>query len=138
VGLASAAVGLCLPRAFAASPAPRPARGGDLASPLEREHVPVLHLPRFTVNGAKVPIRVEMSHPMTPDHHVTAVHVVNDADPVPSKGSFHLTPANGVVYLAFQARMHHGISQVTVTAECNRHGRWSSTRTIEIPAEGGG
>ena len=28
------------------------------------------------VNGAKVPILVEMDHPMTPDHHVTRVEVV--------------------------------------------------------------
>jgi sulfur-oxidizing protein SoxY len=92
----------------------------------------------MTRNGAKVPIVVEMDHPMTPDHHITSVEVVNASDPIPVKGTFHLTPGNGRVYLAFQARMHGGTSEVSATAVCNRHGKWSCTRTIEIPAEAGG
>ncbi len=107
-------------------------------SPLEREHRPVLHLPETTRNGAKVPIVVEMAHPMTPEHHVTSVQVVNASDPIPLKGTFDFTPGNGRVYLAFQARMHGGTSEVSATAECNRHGEWSSTRTIEIPQDAGG
>ena len=31
-----------------------------------------------------------------------------------------------------------GLSEVSVTAECTAHGRWSSTRSINIPAGGGG
>ncbi len=79
-----------------------------------------------------------MAHPMEPDHYITTVHVVNERDPVPSKGVFHFTPANGQVYLAFQARLDHGVSEVLVTAECNRHGRWSSSRAINIPEGAGG
>jgi sulfur-oxidizing protein SoxY len=140
LGLASAtAAGLWLRPAWAA-PAPRVLDGRDPAalSPLEREHLPVLRLPDVTANGAKVPIVVEMDHPMTADHHITTVQVVNRRDPVPSKGTFHLTPANGRVYLAFQARVHHGASNVSVTVECNRHGRWSTSRTLVVPDDGGG
>ncbi len=107
-------------------------------SPLEREHVPVLHLPERTRNGAKVPIVVEMTHPMTPDHHIESVEVVNASDPIPVKGTFHFTPGNGALYIAFQARMNGGTSDVSVTAECNRHGKRTTTRTIEIPADAGG
>jgi sulfur-oxidizing protein SoxY len=137
LGLASAAVGLWIRPAQAGGPSERHGvRGPDSA--LEREHLPVLHVPRVTRNGAKVPILVELLHPMTPDHHITSVHVANDGDPIPSKGTFHLSPANGQVHLAFQARMHEGVSEVTATVECNRHGRWSARSVIEIPAGAGG
>ena len=123
LGLAPAAVGLWL----------RPA----WAEPSE-DHLPVLRVPAFTRNGPKVPIVIEMAHPMTPEHHITSVHVANESDPISSKGTFHFTPANGRVYLAFQARMHEGSSEVSATAECNRHGSWSTTRPIEIPEGAGG
>jgi len=138
--MASAAVGLWIRPAWGGGPrvGRRPGEGSGPPSPLEGEHRPVLHLPETTRNGAKVPIVVEMAHPMTPEHHITSVQVVNGTDPVPLKGTFHFTPRNGRVYLAFQARMNGGTSEVSATAECNRHGEWSSTRTIEIPQDAGG
>jgi desulfoferrodoxin (superoxide reductase-like protein) len=75
---------------------------------------------------------------MDPDHYITSVNVVNVRDPVPLKGSFHLTPANGQVYLAFQARLDQGVSKVLATAECNVHGRSEATRSIDIPSGAGG
>jgi sulfur-oxidizing protein SoxY len=139
IGLASGAVGLWIRPAWASAPGGRRAAGdpGPL-TPREREHLPVLHLPSFTRNGAKVPIVVEMSHPMTADHHITSVEVVNEDDPIPSKGTFHFTSWNGAVYLAFQARMHGGVSEVSVTAECNRHGKRTTRGRIEIPPDAGG
>lgn len=141
LGLASVAVGsLWIPRALGADSGVRMLSGDDLTalSPLEREHLPIVRMPAHTNNGAKVPIVIEMDHPMTPEHHITAVQVVNRHDPVPSKGLFHLTPANGRVYLSFQARIAAGASEVVVTAECNRHGRWATRRAIEIPDHAGG
>ncbi len=131
LGLAAcAAVELGAGRVLAATP------GGRAAAPAERP--PTLRLPGRTINGAKVPIVVEMAHPMTADHHVTSLEVVNDSDPIPLKGRFHFSPGNGSVFLAFQARMHDGISQVSATAECNRHVRSSIKGTIEIPQGAGG
>ena len=139
LGLTSTAAGLFIRGAWAGSPERR-LLGGDpaLLSPLEREHLPLLRLPESTRNGAKVPIVVEMSHPMTPDHYISSLEVVNDTDPIPSKGMFRFTPANGAVYVAFQARMDDGDSEVTVTTECNRHGRWQVRRHISIPEDAGG
>jgi sulfur-oxidizing protein SoxY len=133
------AAGLWVPRAWASRP-PTSLDGLRLESlsPFDREHLPLLRLPGVTVNGAKVPVVVEMDHPMTADHYITTVQVVNHRDPVPSKGTFHLTPANGRVYLSFQARVHHGASNVTVTAACNRHGPWTASRTLVVPDDGGG
>lgn len=129
LGLAAcAAVGLGAGRALGSAPEGRSAGAGR----------PMIRIPGRTLNGAKVPIVVEMAHPMTADHHVTSLEVVNDSDPIPLKGRFHFSPGNGSAYLAFQARMHEGISEVSVAAECSRHGRSSARRTIEIPQGAGG
>jgi desulfoferrodoxin (superoxide reductase-like protein) len=64
--------------------------------------------------------------------------VVNESDPFPSKGIFLLTPASGVAYVGFPARLGAGDSVVTATAECNRHGRWSARRRIHVSEGGGG
>src|SRR2546422_83966 len=81
-GLASTAAGLFIREAWAGS-RERRLLGGDpaLLSPLEREHFPSPSLPARTRNGAKVPIVVEMRHPMTPQHHVTRPDVGSERDP---------------------------------------------------------
>lgn len=137
-GLAVAALGLRpgLGRAAPEAGGTRP--GGPALSPIEREHLPLLTLPALTANGGKVPLVVEMAHPMTPEHHVTRVEVVNRRDPIASKGVFHLTPGSGGVYLAWQARFGEGVSEVTVTADCNRHGRFTASRVIDVSPGGGG
>jgi sulfur-oxidizing protein SoxY len=133
LGVGWSVVGLCIGGAAPAPAATRVLTGDPaLLSPLEREHLPLLRIPAKTRNAHKVPIVVEMSHPMTPDHHVTKVDVVNERDPVPSMGTFRFTPESGAVYVGFQARMADGDSEVMVTAECNRHGAWSTRRRITI------
>src|SRR5262245_41005142 len=97
------------------------------------EHLPTLTVPSFTRNGAHVPIVVEMADPMEADHYIKTLHILNDGDPIPSKATFHLTPANGQAYLGIQARMRSGTSSVTVVAECTRHGRLVQRRSITIP-----
>jgi desulfoferrodoxin (superoxide reductase-like protein) len=143
LGLASAAIGVLAEgvarRGWSASEARRlRADDPDVLPPFERQHLPVLRLPVIAGNGAKVPIVVEMAHPMEPGHYIASVEVINGRDPIPSKGVFHLGPANGQMYLSFQARMDHGISEVSVIAECAVHGRWSSARAVNIPQGGGG
>jgi sulfur-oxidizing protein SoxY len=111
-------------------------RGARAAAP--PGHRLVLRVPPVTTNGARVPVVVEMEHPMEPDHHVTRVEVVNARDPVPSKGVYHLTPASGRVHLAFPARLDEGESTLVATAECSRHGPISAVGTVRIPPGGGG
>jgi len=143
VRLASTAVGLLaggkVGRAWGALP--RQYFRGELPEDLsafERLHAPILRLPPATANGARVPIVVALAHPMEPGQYVEQIHVVNERDPVPSKGVFHFTPANGEVYLAFQARVDQGVSEVAATAECTLHGRWTSARSVTIPPGAGG
>jgi len=130
LGAATAAFGGLLIGPARASP--------DRLTPFELEHLPVLHAPEFTINKAKVPLVVEMAHPMTADHYIEAIEVTDTADRVPGKGVFQLGPANGRVYVAFQDRVDPGKSELTVAAVCNRHGRSSCRRTIEVDMGGSG
>jgi desulfoferrodoxin (superoxide reductase-like protein) len=112
-------------------------RGGNDAA-LREIHTPKLILPAATRNGSHVPVAIKMSHPMEPGHHIRRILFLNESDPIPSKGIFHPTPANGELYFAFQARMHSGTSSVEAVAECNLHGTWTARQRITIPEGQGG
>src|SRR5262249_50262747 len=103
----------------------------------DRLHAVRLRLPTKAPHGAKVTVVVEVPHAMEPDHYIKRLEVVNELDPIPLKGVFDFTPANGQAFMAFQARMDEGASEVLVTAECNRHGRFSSRQPITV-ADGTG
>ncbi len=138
LGWAAAAAGFWARPAWSGETERRLAGDPARLSPFERMHLPVLTLPAATANGAKVPLTVSMDHPMTRDHYIRTVEVVNRRDPVASKGVFHLTPGNGGLFLAWQVRLGEGASEVEATAECNRHGRWTSGRAVAVAAGGGG
>jgi desulfoferrodoxin (superoxide reductase-like protein) len=104
----------------------------------EGETAPTVLVPTATENGAKVPIVVAMDHPMEPAHHVTSIHVVNERDPIPSKGVFHFTAGNGHAYLIFQARLDEGENTVRVLGGCNRGGQWSGGGSVRVATGGGG
>src|SRR4051794_41622306 len=135
LGAATAAAGGVFIGAARASPAgEHPYAAGDPArlTPFEREHLPVLHAPAFTINKAKVPLVVEMAHPMTADHYIEAIEVTDAADRVPGKGVFHLTPGSGLVHLAFQARVDPGKSELTITAARDRQRGWACRRGLAV------
>jgi sulfur-oxidizing protein SoxY len=108
------------------------------AAALKEIHTPRLVLPAVTRNGTHVPVVVQMNHPMDQGHYIRRVQFLNESDPIPSKGIFHPTPANGEIYFAFQARMHSGTSTVLAVAECNLHGTWTARHRITIPDGQGG
>jgi desulfoferrodoxin (superoxide reductase-like protein) len=105
---------------------------------LREIHTPKLILPAMTRNGNHVPVVVKMNHPMESSHYIRRVEFRNESDPIPSKGIFYPSAANGEIYLAFQARMDSGISTVLAIAECNLHGTWSARHRITIPDGQGG
>lgn len=121
-----------------AMPRRRPAEDWTGLMPFERQHFPQVRLPVVTANGDRVPIAIEMGHPMEPGHHISRVTVVNERDPVPLKGVFELTPASGLAHLAFQTRIDEGVSDVAVTAECTLHGAWTTTATVRVADGAGG
>jgi sulfur-oxidizing protein SoxY len=131
LGLAGAAAGVALEARFWPVGAQRPPATPD------GPHAPRVTVPTLTSNGAKVPIVIEMTHPMEPGHFIESLAVSNAHDPVPSKGVFHFSPANGQAYLSFQARMDDGRSSVVVEARCTQHGVTSVSAPLQV-AEGGG
>jgi predicted secreted protein len=65
-----------------------PAQAGGSHAPPPHAAPPIIRLPVLTENGAKVPIVVEVDHPMDIDHHATTITVINERDPIASKGEF--------------------------------------------------
>lgn len=112
--------------------------GSKQPTPREQAYPLTLTVPPFTRNGANVPIVVDMHHPMEADHYIKSLQILNETDPIPSKGILHLSPASGRAYLSMQARMNSGTSTVLAVAECTRHGRWTTRQSITIPEGEGG
>jgi len=102
---------------------------------LEREHQPRIEVPILAEDATAVPVRVSVEHPMESDHYVKSIELVLDKDPVPYKGKFLFTPANGRAWVAFPMRSGAG-GLVRATAECTRHGRFAATQELRV-AEGG-
>jgi desulfoferrodoxin (superoxide reductase-like protein) len=129
-----------LAAATAAGLVAEPLRGIAQAqeAPTDVTHRPVLRLPAGTSNGARVPITVDVPHAMEPEHRITALQVVNPRDPLPLKGTFHFSAANGRAWVAFQARFDDGPATVVATAECGRHGRFSAAAPVTIAPGAGG
>jgi sulfur-oxidizing protein SoxY len=119
---------LLVAAAFTLTPAP--ARGQAPA-----DHQIKLDIPLLSEDPAGVPVGVAIDHPMEPDHYIRSVEVTLATDPVPYKGTFQFSPANGRAAVAFKMRSGAG-GTVSAVAECSRHGRFSSTRDIRV-AEGG-
>jgi len=111
----------------------RPAVGS--AQSREREHQPKLEMPVIAENPIAVPVRVSVEHPMERDHFIRSVEVVLDKDPVPHKGTYRFTPANGQAWVTFPMRSGTG-GVVRANAECSRHGRFVATREIRVASDG--
>jgi sulfur-oxidizing protein SoxY len=76
-----------------------------------------------------------VDHPLEADHYIRSIEVVLEKDPVPHKGKFVFSPANGRAWAAFTVRSGTG-GLVKATAECSQHGRFVGTREVRV-AEGG-
>ena len=111
------------------------ARPSSAQSAADREHQIKLEIPLLSEDPTGVPVALSIEHPMDADHYIRSVEVSLASDPVPYKGTFQFTPANGRAAVAFKMRSGAGGS-VRAVAECTRHGRFTSTRDIRV-AEGG-
>jgi predicted secreted protein len=116
----------------------RPALGGPPPARAEGGLIPRVQVPPATGNGAKVPIAVELDHPMLADHHVTTIAAVNPRDPVPAKGTFHFTPRSGGAYVAWQVRLDEGEQTVEVAGACSRGARFAAAGAVRVAAGAGG
>lgn len=97
-----------------------------------------LRLPAATSNGGRVPVSVEVTPAPEAMPDGVVLEVVNPRDPVPLKGVFHFTPANGRAAVAFQARFDEGPSTVAAAATWPRHGSLTTTAPLTVAAGAGG
>ena len=120
--------------AFAGLSPPRiqGARDPGHLTDFERQHIPQLFMLEAAEDGARVPVTVFVDSPMTPDHYIASIEILNYNDPIISKGIFYLTPENGRAYLSTQVRLDSGEMTVYAIAECNRHGRWAGNAKIFV------
>ncbi|HUP29639.1 MAG TPA: thiosulfate oxidation carrier protein SoxY [Usitatibacter sp.] len=74
-----------------------------------------IELPQIAENGNSVPMRVKVANPMTPQDHVSAIHIVAERNPRPLVATFHLGPQSGRAEIATRVRLA-GTQKVTVIA----------------------
>jgi predicted secreted protein len=100
-------------------------------SKADREHRIDLEVPILSEEPAAVPIKVVLDHPMEADHHIQSIEVSIERDPVPAKGKFLFSPANGRAWVAYQMRSGTG-GLVKVVAVCNRHGEFLASQEVRV------
>ncbi len=103
----------------AAALATRP--GAGLAGTLDRQHTLELEVPILAEDSTAVPVRLSTEHPMEPDHFIRSIEIVLERDPVPYKGTYRFTPANGQAGISFPMRSGVG-GFLKATAECSARG----------------
>jgi sulfur-oxidizing protein SoxY len=77
-----------------------------------------IELPQIAENGNSVPMKVTVASPMTPEDHVSAIHIVAERNPRPLVASFHLGPRSGRAEISTRVRLA-GTQKVTVIAALN-------------------
>ena len=88
---------------------------------LGREHRPVIDSPTLAEDPSAVPLQVSVNHPMEPEHFIRSIEIRLDHDPVPYKGKFLFTPANGLAAVAFHMRSGAGgVVAATRGSVCRR------------------
>jgi len=75
-----------------------------------------LTAPEIAENGAVVPIKVEVDHPMEEKNYVKAIHILNTANGNARCADVMLTPANGRGYFATRIKLSKTQDVVAVVA----------------------
>ena len=74
-----------------------------------------IEMPQLAENGNSIPARIRVTSPMTPEDHVTAVHILAERNPRPHVATFHLGPQSGRAEISTRIRLA-GTQNVTVVA----------------------
>ena len=75
-----------------------------------------LTVPEIAENGAVVPVKVEIDHPMTEKESVTAIHILNTGNGNSRCADIMLTPANEIAYFATRVKLSKTQEVVAVVA----------------------
>lgn len=101
----------------------------------EEGHRPFLELPILAEDPTAVPVRAGVDHPMERNHFIRSIELTLPDDPLPHKGTFRFTPANGRAWVAFSMRSGLG-GLLRATVERSRHGRFAATREPRVAGDG--
>ncbi len=104
-------------------------------TPEEALHIPTVDIPLIAEDGSLVPITVSVNHPMTADHYIKSIYIVDDLSPIPSKGLYRFTPANGEAYIATRIKLGESTT-IRAIAECNKHGKWEGDADVKVTIGG--
>jgi sulfur-oxidizing protein SoxY len=64
-----------------------------------------LDIPRLAESGNSVSLKVAVDSPMTPEAHVTRIHLLSEQNPIATVGRFHLSPASGIAEVETSIRL---------------------------------
>lgn len=90
-----------------------------------------LDVPPLVENGNAVPLTVSVDSPMTPQDHVTAIHVFNEKNPQPYVASFRLGPRAGKAVVATRIKLADS-QQVIAIAQMSDGSLWSDSATVIV------
>ncbi len=96
-----------------------------------------LDLPVLAENGFVVPVTVSVDSPMTPQDHVTAIHLFAEKNPLPHVLEVRLGPHNGKALVSTRIRLADS-QKVTAIAATNDGSLWSAFKEIEVTTGGCG
>jgi sulfur-oxidizing protein SoxY len=104
--------------------------------PIRRGHVE-LDMPLVAEDGRVVPVIIESDLPMSPEHHVKAVHLIVDHNPDAHLAAFHLTPALGSVAISTRIKMKR-TTWVRAILETNTGEVWADYARVQVTLNGCG
>jgi sulfur-oxidizing protein SoxY len=96
-----------------------------------------LDMPAVAEDGRVVPVIIESDLPMTPEQHVTAIHLIVDHNPDPHLAVFHLTPAIGSVSLETRIKMKR-TTWVRAILETSTGEIWGAYAHVNVSLNGCG
>jgi sulfur-oxidizing protein SoxY len=96
-----------------------------------------LDMPAVAEDGRVVPVIIESDLPMSPERHVTAIHLIVDHNPDPHLAVFHLTPAIGSVSLETRIKMKR-TTWVRAILETSSGEIWGAYAHVNVSLNGCG
>ena len=96
-----------------------------------------LNIPDIAENGATVPVTIEVDSPMTADDYVTAVHLLNERNPLPEVASFYLSQWSGQALISTRIRLATS-QRVHAVAEMSDGSVFKVAREVKVTIGGCG
>ncbi len=96
-----------------------------------------LDLPENVENGDYVPVALAVDSPMTPDSHVTAIHLLSTANPRAHVATFRFTPLSGKARVTSRMRLAKS-QDVVAVAQLSDGTMLMATRTVAVKIGGCG